>query len=288
MDRYYATEYRADYKGAYAPPPRKILRGLMGAQDRLTALRALLAQDDGVVRARAVKLLDVGCGAGELVWLLRRQGIDASGVEPGEEYAGFARRVLGLPIQTATVETALVEPGSCGMVTMFHALEHVPDPRRVLRTVRGWLEPGGLLLVEVPNIEATVQAPSHRFHYAHLYHFTGSTLAALGEAAGVRTVQTFYSTDGGNVSCLFRRETDEERTPVGLEASAARTYATLRRHSTVRHYLTPVPYARAVGRLRRRLREDRLLKRFRTTDGLLRWAAGGDAAAGGGHASGRA
>ena len=76
---------------------------------------------------------------------------------------------------------------------MFHALEHVPDPRAVLATVRGWLKRGGRLVVEVPNIAARVQAPSHQFHYAHLYHFTGSTLGALGEAAGLRLVETRYT-----------------------------------------------------------------------------------------------
>ena len=49
----------------------------------------------------------------------------------------------------------------------------------IIGTVRDWLKPDGHVVVEVPNVESTVQAPSHRFHYAHLYHFSGSTLAAL-------------------------------------------------------------------------------------------------------------
>jgi SAM-dependent methyltransferase len=265
MDAYYATEYRADYTGVAAPPLRKIVRGMLGALDRRRALRSLLR--DGIA------LIDVGCGAGEFVYLLRRRQVDASGIEPGHEYAQFARRTLGIPIQTATVETAVVSPASQDVVTMFHALEHVPDPKRVLTTVRGWLKKGGLAVVEVPNVEATVQAPSHRFHYAHLHHFTGSTLGALGEAAGLRVIRTYYSEDGGNVTCVFRRQTDQAHSPAALALSAARTRAVLASHSAVRHYLTPTPYRRALGRLRRRFSEDRLLRRLKTVDDVLQWAA---------------
>jgi 2-polyprenyl-3-methyl-5-hydroxy-6-metoxy-1,4-benzoquinol methylase len=274
MDRYYATEYRADYKGTPAPPLRKIVRGMLGAHDRRRALRPLLG--DAAPRAgvphQPRKVLDVGCGAGEFVYLLRREHVDASGIEPGRAYADFARTVLGIPIQTTTVDAATVTPASQDLVTMFHALEHVPDPKRVLTIVRGWLKKGGLLVVEVPNIESTVQAPAHRFHYAHLYHFSGATLGALGEAAGLRVVRTYYSDDGGNVTCVFRRQTDQEHAPPS-EAVAPGTLAILKGHNPVRHYLSPTPYGRAISRLRRRWREDRLLRRLKTVDAVLEWAS---------------
>ena len=266
LDRYYQDEYREDYSGASAPARRKILRGMLGARDRLEALRPLL-------RPGAV-LLDVGCGAGEFIYLLRRERIEAAGLEPGTDYADFARRVLGVPVQTATVDTAAVAACSQDVVTMFHALEHVSDPRRVLRTIREWIKPGGTAVVEVPNIASTVQAPSHRFHYAHLYHFTGETLAALGEAVGLRSLRTEHSADGGNVIAIFRRDSDEVRPPAGLESHAARTSSTLKGHTTRKHYLSATPYARALGRLRRRRHENRLLRQFPTIDHIVRWAAG--------------
>jgi SAM-dependent methyltransferase len=266
MDAYYATEYRADYKGQQTPPLRKILRGLLGARDRRQQLHDLLA-------ARPLRVLDVGCGAGEFVYLLRCEQIDASGLEPGEQFADFARRVLGIPVQTGTVDTAAVPVASLDLVTMFHALEHVPDPRRVLATIRGWLKPAGMLVVEVPNVESTVQAPAASRARSCGGGRNESGAPALGEAAGLRVVRTFLSEDGGNVSCIFRRDSDDARLPSGLQPAAARTRAILRNHTALRHYASPVPYARAVRRLRRRWQEDRLLRRFRTIDDLLRWAA---------------
>jgi hypothetical protein len=155
---------------------------------------------------------------------------------------------------------------------MFHALEHAPDPLAMVTTARGWIRNGGHLFVEVPNIAALVQAPNHQYHYAHLHHFTGSTLAALGEAAGLRLVETRYTGDRGNVICVFQRAGDERRRPAGLEADAAATLAALRAHTTVRHYLSRVPYVRAWHRLRRRMAENRVLRRVRTVEDALRWA----------------
>ena len=180
MKAYYETMYRADYKGqASAPSLRKIVRGLLGAADRRRMLRPMLQAPEDGTTGNPTTMIDVGCGAGELVYLMRRDGVDASGIEPGVEFAGFAQTVLRVPVQTAAVEAATVPAASQDLVTMFHALEHVPDPRSLLTTVRGWLKRGGQLVVEVPNVAARVQAPSHQYHYAHLYHFTGSTLGAL-------------------------------------------------------------------------------------------------------------
>ena len=265
MDAYYESDYRGDYKGTHTPALRKILRGVIGAADRRRELRQLVQP--------GASALDVGCGAGELVYLLRGDGIDAAGIEPGREYAAFARGMLGLPVQTATVATATVAPASLDLVTMFHSLEHVPDPRAVMATVRGWLRQGGRLVVEVPNLESTVQAPRHRYHYAHLYHFTGSTLAALGTAVGLSPVRTAYSEDGGNVMCVFRREDGKPRPVTSLE-SAGRTREILRSHTAVRHYFGATPYRRAFRRLRQRRTEDRLLRRLRSVEAILEWASG--------------
>ncbi len=262
MNAYYETAYRADYKGQSAPPLRKIVRGFAGAAERRQMLRPFGAHT----------MLDVGCGAGELVYLMRRDGVDASGLEPGVEFAEFARTALRIPIQTAAVDAAVVPDASQDLVTMFHALEHVADPRGLLTVVRGWLRRGGHLVVEVPNIAARVQAPSHQYHYAHLHHFTGSTLGAIGEAAGLRLVETRYTGDRGNVICVFERQNDELRAPGGLESEASRTLTALNSHTLIRHYLSITPYSRAIGRFRRRLAETRLLRRIKTVDEALAFA----------------
>jgi 2-polyprenyl-3-methyl-5-hydroxy-6-metoxy-1,4-benzoquinol methylase len=264
VNRYYATEYRLDYAHSRAPTRRKLLRGLLGAEERRRALGDLLRP--------GVRVLDVGCGAGEFVCLLRRHGVEASGIEPGEEYADFSRRVLGIPIQTARVDTAAVAPGSQDVITMFHVLEHASDPRSALTTVQGWLSPAGRLVVEVPNIDSDVQAPRHRFHYAHLYNFNAVTLGALGQAVGLRLVDALYSDDGGNVTVVFGTGAHGPR-PAAFPQNVAGMRSLFARHTSLRHYLSATPYRRALVRLQRRWQEDRLLRRFRTVDALIEWVA---------------
>jgi len=268
VDRYYASTYRIDYARRHVPSRRKILRGLLGAQER----RQLFATE---VRA-GDRVLDIGCGAGEFVFLLRAAGVEATGIEPGEEFSDFSRRVMQVPIQTATVESATVAPASQRLITMFHMLEHAADPRRTLSTIRGWLAPEGRLVVEVPSVDATVQAPAHRFHYAHLYNFTAATLGAIGEAAGLSVVKTMHSDDGGNVMCVFGMNASGPRTiaPVSLPDNVARLRQVFRTHRALGHYASLTPYRRALQRLARRRQEDRQLKPLSTVEAVLEWGRG--------------
>jgi 2-polyprenyl-3-methyl-5-hydroxy-6-metoxy-1,4-benzoquinol methylase len=266
VDRYYATEYRLDYSRSRTPTARKLLRGFLGAAERLEWLAPQLADANSV--------LDIGCGAGEFVYLSRQHGLTAAGIEPGEEYAAFCRNVLKIPIQTATVERASVEPQSQSLITMFHMLEHVADPRRTLATIREWLRPdSGRLFVEVPNVLSTVQAPRHRFHYAHLYNYSAATLEAFGRTAGLRAVSSSETGDGGNILIIFaRQESAVPPVTIALPGNVTRTLATLMGHGTLTHYLGTTPYRRAWQKLQRRRREDRVLARLPTTEALLAWA----------------
>ena len=268
LERYYRREYRTDYKGAAQPSPRKILRGVLGALERRRWLQPMLRSGATVV--------DIGCGAGELVYLLRSAGVDATGIEPDEAFAAHARDVLRVPVQNATVETASIRRDSADLVTMFHALEHVGDPVGTLVAVAGWLKPSGIAVIEVPNVEAVCHAPRHRFHYAHLFAFSPGTLDGVASRAGLTRVRVDLSEDGGNIIGTFRkRQSGSGATAPAGRAQYERTRGILRRHTTFRHYLTPAPYRRVLARARRRAWENRLLARYPTVDAILEWAARG-------------
>ncbi len=197
---FYEAAYREAYKGVVTPRKRHVLRAARLACTRLAVLLPHLQSGS--------RLLDLGAGGGEFVALARAAGLAAEGIEPHAGYAGHAMQVLGLPVRQGVWQTAAISPGSFHAVTLFHVLEHLPDPVACLRAAYEWLKPEGLLLVEVPNLVAPLGTRSRRFHRAHLVHFTQLTLAHTARLAGFRILWAKAPGDGGNAIVLAQRPSD--------------------------------------------------------------------------------
>jgi SAM-dependent methyltransferase len=239
--RYYSNEYRLDYKGRATPSLRHVARSGRGAMNRYRELLPYLKRGD--------RILDAGAGGGEVVYVLRRFGFEASGLEPDEQYARHAREMLGVPLVTGFVQDVSFAPGSFDAITMYHALEHVEDPSAILAKLRSWLTATGILIVEVPNVEARCIAPGHRFHFAHFYNFSRATLERLGQKAGFDVVQTWTSPDAGNIITVFRGSARDGR--VSVDASEyARVASAIRQHTPFRYYRSLSPYVGPFSRLR--------------------------------------
>lgn len=81
------------------------------------------------------------------------------------------------------------------MITAFHVVEHLPDPRSTLTSLAGLLRPRGRMIVEVPSSEDALLTlydcdAFQRFTYwsQHLFLFSASTLEMLVRQAGLRVV----------------------------------------------------------------------------------------------------
>lgn len=96
-------------------------------------------------------VLDVGCGGGLFVRLLRERGIRAVGLDVSPRAAALAWRVNQVPVICGTLKDAPLAEGSCAAVTMFHVLEHLEDPTEYLDAAYRLLAPDGRLIVQTPN-----------------------------------------------------------------------------------------------------------------------------------------
>jgi SAM-dependent methyltransferase len=255
LDAWYEHAYRIDYKGVVEPRPHHVLRAGRVALDRLSRIGHLLED-----RPRT---LDVGSGGGEMLYMLiHAAGARAEGLEPNQGYARHARERLGLPVRQGFVERGNGIEGGFALITIYHVLEHLAEPASVARTLHDWLAPGGHLVVEVPNVEATCQAPAHTFHKAHLSTWGLPTLSRLGRQAGLTPVSTWTSHDGGNIQVIFRRDD----APSGTDTAgsnpdyAERVLGILRGHTTLSHYLSGQPFTRLAARLRARAGERRAVR----------------------------
>jgi len=147
-------------------------------------------------RARG-PLLDVGCGGGLFLGMMRQRGFRVVGLDFSREAAGIAWRRQGAPALAGDVEHAPLRPGSFAAITMFHVLEHLRDPSAHLLAAREALASDGRLVAQVPN------AASWQFHLLgrawngvdvprHLFDFRSRDLEALLERCGFEVVRRKY------------------------------------------------------------------------------------------------
>ena len=139
-------------------------------------------------------VLDVGCGRGELLSLLREAGVEARGVDSDEGMVTRARR-LGVDVEHDDGIAYLdrLEPASLGAVTAIHVVEHLPYEQleRLFAAARTALRPGGLLVAETINPHSLSAFktfwvdPTHR---GPLFPEVAFTLALIHGFASAETV----------------------------------------------------------------------------------------------------
>ncbi|MBI4875076.1 MAG: class I SAM-dependent methyltransferase [Acidobacteria bacterium] len=139
-------------------------------------------------------VLDVGCGGGLFLSLLRKPELRVAGLDFSCDAAAVAWREKNVPVVCASLSRAPFAPGSCSMVTMFHVLEHLYEPGAYLEAAHRLLQPDGRLVVQVPN------AACWQFFLLgenwtgldvprHLFDFRARDLEPLLDASGFEVVR---------------------------------------------------------------------------------------------------
>ncbi len=161
---------------------------------------AALLEEKGRWKRCTRMLLDIGCGTGEFLRFMSGKGWKTVGLELASAARALAQekglRVHGLTAEQFLSEDAL-RRGSFQAVTLFHVLEHLPEPVRLLRAVRRLLAPGGILAVQVPNdfnpLQMAVTESSGRKPWwivspDHINYFDFGTLQGLLRRIGFEAV----------------------------------------------------------------------------------------------------
>jgi SAM-dependent methyltransferase len=139
------------------------------------------------------RILDVGTAAGAFLAAARGRGWQVEGCEPNAWLAEWGARHYGIPIRTGEIFDQSFAPASFDVVTLWDVIEHTPDPSRVIRSVRDLIRPGGLLVVNYPDIGSWIaRALGRRWPFlssVHLYYFTRATMKSLLERCGFAVVE---------------------------------------------------------------------------------------------------
>jgi len=182
IGHYYPAGYYGDKKGRRFPAVMEWLQEKLYVWRSRQVLRRL--------KRKNAKVLDVGCGRGQLLRAFRQSGCDVTGTEFSEEACRFAREVLKLPVRVGLLQELNFPDNSFDVVVMWHVLEHVSDPRPTIAEVARILRPGGIFLVAVPNFgspeaQLTKAGWFHLDVPRHLSHHTSESLSQSLTAAGL-------------------------------------------------------------------------------------------------------
>jgi SAM-dependent methyltransferase len=133
---------------------------------------------------RTGRILDIGCGRGLFLALMRTGGWEAVGSEFNKETASYASEAYGLEVKSGAPSEWGFLDASFDVITIHHALEHVPDPWEMISVCRQLLKKNGLLIIAVPNLSSLQAAVGKEawFHLDvpyHLYHFSEAGLVGL-------------------------------------------------------------------------------------------------------------
>ena len=187
---YYPSEY-------YGPTDRRFFGVIetLVRWSRTSRARKIMKWNGG----KPGRILDHGCGRGIMLSQLQREGWSTVGTEHSDQSSQHAR-ALGVQVVTPVGQRDPLDivEGKFRVVTAWHILEHLDSPAGVLARFADLLEPGGFLMVEVPNF-CSFQAQLNRGTWIytecprHLVHFCPESLGKLVRSAGfdVKSLKTF-------------------------------------------------------------------------------------------------
>jgi 2-polyprenyl-3-methyl-5-hydroxy-6-metoxy-1,4-benzoquinol methylase len=156
-------------------------------------LKQLLRQKD-----KKGNLLDFGTGKGKFGWLAANAGWNVKCVETSLDRAKYAKEIYSLEVNTDFYDNGQIFPIRFDVITLFHVLEHLPQPKHLLKELMdGNLNENGILLIEVPNIKSwqAALAKSKWIHLdvpRHINHFSPEVLKKLLSEIGFSPVKTTF------------------------------------------------------------------------------------------------
>jgi len=186
ISSFYKKKY---YKVSKAPD-------LIKEEETLSWLISTLYSDIyTILKENAVgnRVLDVGCGGGDMLVFLKDKGFNVTGVEVSDCACGITRS------KGCTVYKEIPNKDKFDVVLLLNVLEHVTNPTTLISDVKRVLAPGGILCVLVPNDFSRLQSLSQKILKKkpwwvsipdHLNYFNFTSLNTILEKSGFNIIYT--------------------------------------------------------------------------------------------------
>ncbi|MDM1073385.1 class I SAM-dependent methyltransferase [Empedobacter brevis] len=143
--------------------------------------------------AKGKKVLDYGCGVGDFLEHLQKNGYDVLGMEPNDS----AKKIAQSKIGTEKVTSTELEQNDqkFDIITLWHVLEHIPNLNEIIIQLKNHLTEDGRLIIAVPNHKSYDAAYYGKYWAAydvprHLWHFSATSMNKLFNNFGMKIEST--------------------------------------------------------------------------------------------------
>jgi SAM-dependent methyltransferase len=239
---------------------KRIYRGASRALTRYNRVKIYLKP--------GATVLDASACYGEMLYLLNKHGYDASGIESNPALAEFGRNTLGLNIKNQFFDELELPSNHFDVVISHHLLNLCLDPKKMLNKYHAALNEGGILNLEVPNIETKYKSPLHRLRFKHFYNFNLFTIQMLVQQSGFDILNTILIPNTHHINIIARKR---DITP--KVAKSKDNYHRVRQaimgYKSLGYMVSTAPYLKMYHNIRKHFRLLKLTRDFSDAIELL-------------------
>lgn len=229
---YSSSKYRKLYSSMESPTKELDERSLRGAEEKF----AFFEKNINLSKFKNKTFLDIGCSAGYLPFVFKKNGWDAEGIEPTKSFAEHGRKKFGVKIRTGLLEKEIYKK-KYSFITLVHVFEHLTEPHTALQKLRKMLTANGLLYIEVPNVQEFYGRFEQSCDAAHPYFYSPETLTAILRSNGFEVFKSF----SGSAIRIFAKTGKKKLTKISDYARTKEILKRRRRNYYIKGYFIFTP-----------------------------------------------
>jgi SAM-dependent methyltransferase len=188
--------------------------------DRQAEKKNMLQYLNGITQFKNQgRLLDVGCATGLFMLEAQKKNFKVNGIDVSKYAIDIAKQRFGKNVTQTSFEKANIRKNTYDVITLFDVIEHVSDPRKVLKKIKNILNENGLLVIntgDTDSLMAKLQGKNWHFFIPpqHFFYFSQRNLTTLLVELGFKVVRVDRKGKWITLRYLFHLARQIEQSPL--------------------------------------------------------------------------